>query len=136
VTEINSWALTRNGYIQSRTDVSRDMTAETDQIKKTLQARRAEIMARQERVSNHTRHRDEPLPADFAEQAIELENGETLVALDQEMQEELARLDKALARLQAGNYFECESCGEEIGAARLKALPGSSLCIDCARDSQ
>lgn len=136
MTDIERWALTRNRYIKTRTDISRDMTAETDQIKKTLEARRAEIMARQERVSKHTRHRDEPLPADFAEQAIELENGETLVALDQEMQEELVRLDRALARLQAGNYFECEACGEAIGTERLKALPGSSLCIDCARDSQ
>jgi RNA polymerase-binding transcription factor DksA len=111
------------------------MTVKTDQIKETLEARRAELLARQERVSKHTRHRDEPLPADFAEQAIELENGETLVALDQEMQGELARLDKALLRLQAGTYFQCESCGEDIGAERLKALPGSSQCIDCARNS-
>jgi len=111
---------------------SKDMTAETDQIRSALKSRREEIIARQERVSKHTRHRDEPLPADFAEQAVELENGETLVALDNELRDELARIDKALARLSEGNYFQCESCGEDIGNARLKALPDSSLCIDCA----
>ena len=54
-----------------------------DDLKQTLIQRRAELSERQERVARHTRHRDEPLPPDFAEQAAELENGETLVALDQ-----------------------------------------------------
>jgi len=112
-----------------------NMTAETDAIKTALLTRRSEILARQERVSKHTRHREEPLPADFAEQAVELENAETLVALDQEIVEELARIDKALARIDADTYFDCESCGEKISSERLKALPDSSLCINCARSA-
>ena len=108
------------------------MTLNTDTIRQELQARRTELVDRQSRVSKHTRHREEPLPADFAEQAVELENGETLVALDQEISEELARIEKALTRLEGGAYFQCERCGADIGEARLKALPGSSLCIDCA----
>lgn len=108
------------------------MTADTSEIRTTLESRRAELTQRQERVSKHTRHRDEPLPADFAEQAIELENGETLVALDQEITDELAKIEKALGRLEAGTYFQCASCGEDIGSERLKALPDSTLCIDCA----
>ena len=97
--------------------------------------RRAELSARQERVSRHTRHREDPLPQDFAEQAVELENGETLVALDQELTQELARIDHALARIESGNYLQCESCGQPIGEERLTALPYSVLCIDCANDA-
>lgn len=108
------------------------MTADTSEIRSTLESRREELSQRQERVSKHTRHREEPLPADFAEQAVELENGETLVALDQEITDELARIEKALGRLEAGTYFQCSNCGEDIGSERLKALPDSSLCIDCA----
>lgn len=99
-----------------------------------LLTRKEELLARQARVSRHTRHREDPLPQDFAEQAVELENGETLVALDQELSSELARIDKALARIEAGGYLECESCGEPIGEERLKALPYSVLCIDCANE--
>jgi RNA polymerase-binding transcription factor DksA len=111
------------------------MTLNTETITKELEARRAELLERQRRVSKHTRHREEPLPADFAEQAVELENGETLVALDQEISEELARIDKALTRLDADAYFQCERCGEDIGEARLQALPDSALCIDCANEA-
>lgn len=42
-------------------------------------------------------------------------------------------LDTALAALDQGTYGRCEKCGGEIGAARLEALPGTQLCIDCAR---
>lgn len=100
-----------------------------------LIARREELLARQERVSRHTRHREDPLPQDFAEQAVELENGETLVALDQELTQELRRIDQALSRIDAGTYLDCEGCGEPIGEERLRALPYSVLCIDCAEDA-
>lgn len=108
------------------------MTADTQTIRSELETRRTELVARQERISKHTRHREEPLPADFAEQAVELENGETMVALDQEIGEELTRIDKALQRIEAGHYFDCESCGAPIGAARLQALAETTQCIDCA----
>lgn len=108
------------------------MTADTQTIRTELETRRTELLDRQERISKHTRHRDEPLPADFAEQAVELENGETMVALDQEVGDELVRIDKALQRIEAGTYFDCESCGEPIGAARLEAIADTTLCIDCA----
>lgn len=97
-----------------------------------LVTRKAELQSRQERVSRHTRHREDPLPQDFAEQAVELENGETLVALDQELEAELKKIDHAVARIDAGAYLLCESCGEPIGEARLLALPTSATCIDCA----
>ena len=103
-----------------------------EQAKRTLESRRVELEARRERVSRHTRHREDPLPADFAEQAVELENGETLVALDQELSGELHRITKALARIEAGTYGQCAQCGEDIAEKRLEALPDSSLCIDCA----
>ncbi len=97
-----------------------------------LNFRKEELVARQKRVSRYTRHREEPLPQDFAEQAIELENGETLVALDQELTLELKRIDQALIRIESGDYLHCQTCREEIGEARLKALPYSVLCIECA----
>jgi len=107
----------------------------TDQAKSRLEQRYQELGERQERVARHTRHRDEPLPPDFAEQAVELENGETLVALDKEINNELAQIEHALKRIEAGQYFDCESCGEPIGAERLQAIPYVNLCIDCASDA-
>lgn len=107
-----------------------------DTARKDLTSRQEEMKARQERVSRHTRHREDPLPQDFAEQAVELENGETLVALDQELSQELKKIDRALERIESGDYLECETCGEPIGEERLKALPTSVQCIDCASEAQ
>lgn len=44
----------------------------------------------------------------------------------------IADIDRALAKLDAGSYGLCDMCGGEIAAARLEALPASSVCIDCA----
>ena len=43
---------------------------------------------------------------------------------------------QALARLDAGEYGECTSCGEPIAEARLKALPYATLCIQCAEEAE
>jgi DnaK suppressor protein len=42
-------------------------------------------------------------------------------------------IDSALAKIEAGSYGVCEKCGGEIPAARLEALPATSLCVECAR---
>jgi RNA polymerase-binding protein DksA len=45
----------------------------------------------------------------------------------------LADVDAALARLDAGTYGRCTSCGKDIAAERLEALPWAAFCIDCQR---
>lgn len=47
-------------------------------------------------------------------------------------QQEIARIDAAIARLEAGEYGICRDCGEPIDAGRLAALPFASDCADCA----
>ena len=43
----------------------------------------------------------------------------------------LAQSERALARIEAGTYGSCESCGKPIGKARLKAFPRATLCVSC-----
>ena len=43
------------------------------------------------------------------------------------------RVDRALAKLDDGTYGVCDSCGAAIPPARLRAMPESVVCIDCAR---
>ena len=47
-------------------------------------------------------------------------------------QQELARIDVALERLEDGTYGECMDCGEMIAEKRLAFDPSAVLCIDCA----
>jgi DnaK suppressor protein len=102
------------------------------EIKQQLELHAKELTERQDRVARHTRHREEPLPQDFAEQAVELENGETLVAIDRELTQELQQVEQALRRIEAGAYFDCAQCGKPIGEQRLLAIPYANSCIACA----
>ena len=43
----------------------------------------------------------------------------------------IAKIKEALERIDTGSYGICETCGEEISEARLKARPVTTLCIDC-----
>ncbi len=43
----------------------------------------------------------------------------------------LKKIDKALRRIDAGEYNFCEECDGVIGAPRLLARPEANLCIDC-----
>jgi DnaK suppressor protein len=47
-------------------------------------------------------------------------------------QRTLREIDAALARISTGVYGECARCENEIGIGRLRALPTTMLCIECA----
>lgn len=48
--------------------------------------------------------------------------------------DEIAQIDRALARIAEGVYDECMVCGGPIGLARLTAFPAAVRCLDCQRD--
>jgi DnaK suppressor protein len=50
--------------------------------------------------------------------------------------DELAEVDRALARVVATTYGACVRCGRPIGTERLAARPTAELCIDCARAAE
>ena len=54
-----------------------------------------------------------------------------LTALDEQGRRELEAIQAALARLDAGTYGLCDTCGETISAARLTALPMARRCVAC-----
>ena len=45
---------------------------------------------------------------------------------------DLARIDAALKRIEAGEYGWCDACGEPIGKRRLEVDPMATRCIRCA----
>jgi DnaK suppressor protein len=53
-------------------------------------------------------------------------------ALLEQAQEQVATVDAALGRLEAGRYGVCERCGQPIGDDRLAARPAARTCVGCA----
>ncbi len=48
----------------------------------------------------------------------------------------LKKIDKALVRIEEGEYDECESCGGIIAKKRLMARPEATLCIVCKEEQE
>jgi RNA polymerase-binding transcription factor DksA len=45
---------------------------------------------------------------------------------------EIADIDAALARIQAGSYGRCLNCGGPLGLQRLRAIPEARYCLACS----
>lgn len=54
-------------------------------------------------------------------------------SLQQTIRGMLAEVNEALDRFENGTYGVCVQCGQSIDRARLKAIPYTPLCIQCAR---
>ena len=68
--------------------------------------------------------------ADAATDTYERELDE---GLEEDARDQLRQVEKALARIESGEYGRCEVCGKEIPVERLEAVPWTTLCIDDAR---
>ncbi len=56
--------------------------------------------------------------------------------LDQREKDELEAIDQALARIEAGGYGICETCGKKISIKRLESVPWTKLCNRCGKDRE
>jgi DnaK suppressor protein len=48
----------------------------------------------------------------------------------------ISKIREAIERIEEGNFGVCESCEEEIGEARLRARPVTTMCIDCKTEQE
>ena len=67
--------------------------------------------------------------ADSGQVAAEQGENQSLAA---QLRNELDEVERALAKLDAGTYGLCETCGEAIAPARLEAMPAARFCINHA----
>jgi DnaK suppressor protein len=101
-------------------------------VKQRLLHRKQELTSRGRSVDADLRRENEPLSADFADQATQRENDDVLVALGESGAAELAQINQALERLARGEYGRCQKCGDDIAAARLAVVPHARHCASCA----
>ena len=64
--------------------------------------------------------------------ATEREADEVLEGMGNAGLLEIRRIEAALARMAAGDYGICVTCGKDIEAERLAALPDTPFCRTCA----
>ena len=74
---------------------------------------------------------DEDSAQDIADRAASSYTKEFLFSQSNNDRQILQMVDGALARIREGSFGECISCGKEINAKRLEAVPWTRHCIEC-----
>ncbi len=74
-------------------------------------------------------------PSDnWEEQATETQGDQVLEGVEGSALIEAQQIHAVIARIDAGTYGECATCGKAIGEKRLQALPYAIQCIDCVTE--
>ena len=104
-------------YRQQLTDMRTAILAQ-------ISDQRSGVLGRAEAAADHFERRGDSSAQVATERELEFAIGERETS-------ELAMIDAALARIEAGTYGECIDCAVHISAPRLKASPEASRCIPC-----
>jgi DnaK suppressor protein len=56
----------------------------------------------------------------------------TEIGVGESLETTLEHTERALAKIEEGTYGLCDACGQQIPAARLRAMPDRALCVSCA----
>ena len=98
-------------------------------FRQKLESWREELIEESRETISHLQHEVRDV-GDEAERATrETENSLELRTRDR-YRKLIRKIDKALTRIDDGEYGYCEETGEEIGLKRLEARPIATLCLD------
>jgi RNA polymerase-binding protein DksA len=61
---------------------------------------------------------------------------EQSMRLASDQKQRLAQIDQVLARIAAGRYGICDTCGKPIPSERMEANPLATMCISCQSKSE
>ena len=100
-------------------------------FKKRLEERQRELRHTMNRAAQDGRDADLESAQDIADRAANSYNKEFLFSQSNNERQLLQMVDGALDRIREGTFGECISCGQEINAKRLEAVPWTRHCIEC-----
>ena len=109
---------------------------EIEEVRQKLLEQKRVLLARVDRTHKHIYEKEKPVSPSFSEQSVEMESHGLILALDAEGREEIRQIERALLRLDQGEYGHCTGCGSEIAEERLVALPFTDKCIECATGAE
>jgi DnaK suppressor protein len=110
-----------------------DMTAARERLEREKERLRALIGNMAEDNNEGERNGADELatvdqhPADAGSETFEREKD---MAILNNLEEQIAEIEKALARVDEGTYGTCEACGKPIGDERLEVVPTARYCVE------
>jgi DnaK suppressor protein len=110
-------------------------TKNIEWYRKKLLERRNEIFAEYLQLKENQQQLSQP-EIEPEEQASKWKLAEETFQLDEQEANEIGAIDWALRKIGSNGYGICESCGDPITPKRLKAIPWTPYCIQCAREME
>jgi len=109
---------------------------ELQSLKRDLLRRRRTILETAERAQEELEAlRGAERDPEFEEGAQSEHEQDMLAQMSETQRREIAQIDAAIARIDAGEYGICRDCGAEIDPRRLAAVPYALLCTECAESA-
>jgi DnaK suppressor protein len=109
-------------------------------FKQKLEAQRADLLAQIAQQRGGVTSRAEVAAEHFAhseDSDAQVNTARDLeFAINEHETAELAAIDEALARVNAGTYGQCTDCDATIPEARLNAAPEAARCIGCQEKAE
>ena len=110
--------------------------SELDRFQKILVEKREMLVAN----AQSTLHEDMALDANDLPDEMDLASSEYLQSFQFRLRGRekhfIEKIDRALAKIEQGDFGVCDECGEEISVKRLEARPETTLCIKCKEDQE
>jgi DnaK suppressor protein len=93
-----------------------------EELKTALLRRQAELRQQIADLQGNENIADD-IPGDEGDSSVDLQGADDSEQIVLDLQAQLAEIDHALAKFDAGTYGICERCGRPIPLARLRVLP-------------
>ena len=106
--------------------------APIDELRDRLLRQRQNLLRQVSQMEGDLRSLETHVLAEMEEESQEENLARVLARLDERGNAEIEVIDRALERIDTGDYGRCEECDEDIPLARLKALPTATTCVTCA----
>lgn len=127
------WAVATAGGAHRRANTAPGaldaLVSELSRERERVRARLARRLGEEQSLEAQTREE----PMDQAERGADVTLVAESMALDELAVKRLSALDRALDRAARNELTVCARCGGSIPFPRLRALPGATTCIACAR---
>jgi len=108
--------------------------------KRLLEERKSQLLRELKMDGVQQLHGDNEYDAKFPdfgekedENAAEVAAYEGNLSMEKNLEVSLFNVNKALKKIEEGNYGICEKCGTMISPERLRAFPSATACMDCKK---
>ncbi len=108
---------------------------EVERYRSVLESQLAALLGHGEEIVHEMSGSGEEIPDPNDRATVEEGRNWSLRLTDRD-RKLIGKIEDALARLQAGTFGTCTSCGGAISAARLRARPVTDLCIGCKTEAE